>query len=157
MNKGSSRCGPCPHGFTGDGYTCVRSDTNSNNQNGITVNGNCVANNICHPMATCNDISNRIVCTCPSGYVGTGIGPLGCTPVNPCASNPCAVLLTHIYKLFKGIIIRIRYFDYRMAAHVPLTDSHISVPVHQPLFPLDVSFPMILVLVILVRMVDHAG
>lgn len=37
--------------------------------------------------------STIVQCTCPPGYIGSGIGPNGCiyssTAANPCSSNPC--------------------------------------------------------------------
>lgn len=37
--------------------------------------------------------STYVECTCPPGYIGSGIGPSGCSystdAANPCHSNPC--------------------------------------------------------------------
>ncbi|XP_049840781.1 cubilin-like [Schistocerca gregaria] len=85
--KGSRRCGECPAGYQGDGITCTRVGICSINNGG------------CHVLARCVENSaigqSYAQCLCPSGYVGDGIGPNGCTPMhsgggpNPCANNPC--------------------------------------------------------------------
>lgn len=77
-------CGACPTGYRGDGVTCV-------------YVGSCAINNGgCHPLATCVEnsalTSAYVICRCPPGTVGDGIGPNGCqssTEVSPCSSNPC--------------------------------------------------------------------
>ncbi|XP_065583611.1 tolloid-like protein 1, partial [Artemia franciscana] len=96
---GSRQCGPCPVGYEGDGVSC-------------RYVGACSANNGgCHPLATCIDnpaiSTSYVFCQCP-GYTGSGMGPLGCMPMqgqstndiipsdgaiihaDPCSSNPCA-------------------------------------------------------------------
>ncbi|CAD1477837.1 unnamed protein product, partial [Heterotrigona itama] len=83
---GSRMCGPCPKGYSGNGVTCV-------------YVGSCAVNNGgCHPFATCVEnpalTSAYVICRCPAGMVGDGLGPNGCQPstdhVNtPCATNPC--------------------------------------------------------------------
>ncbi len=36
-----------------------------------------------------SDIEGRI-CTCPPGYIGNGVGPIGCLPATgSCDPNPC--------------------------------------------------------------------
>ncbi|GFG35967.1 hypothetical protein Cfor_02931, partial [Coptotermes formosanus] len=91
--QGSRVCGQCPPGYQGDGQVC-------------TFLGVCAVNNGgCHPLARCLDnprISQSYVeCICPSGYVGSGVGPAGCVPtfggggttsrgvVNPCDHVHC--------------------------------------------------------------------
>lgn len=69
---GSRVCGACPPGFEGDGVTCV-------------YVGICRINNGgCSPIATCLDngaISASFrECFCPLGYIGSGVGELGCIP-----------------------------------------------------------------------------
>ncbi|XP_054002675.1 cubilin [Hylaeus anthracinus] len=84
---GSRMCGPCPTGYRGDGVTC-------------TYVGSCAINNGgCHPYARCVEnaalTSAYVLCRCPAGYVGDGMGPNGCQPITDvsvgtaCASNPC--------------------------------------------------------------------
>ncbi|CAK9795155.1 Cubn [Anthophora quadrimaculata] len=84
---GSRMCGSCPVGYRGDGVTC-------------TYVGSCAINNGgCFPFATCVEnpglTSAYVICRCPPGMTGDGIGPNGCqlsTEVSnntPCASNPC--------------------------------------------------------------------
>ncbi|XP_011637168.1 cubilin-like [Pogonomyrmex barbatus] len=87
MNTMGSRiCGPCPPGYRGDGVSC------------IFVGGCAINNGGCHPLATCTEnpslTSSYVLCRCPSGYVGNGMGPNGCqlTDVSlntACSSNPC--------------------------------------------------------------------
>lgn len=79
-------CGPCPRGYSGDGVTCV-------------YVGSCAINNGgCHPLATCIEnpalTSAYVICRCPAGMVGDGLGPNGCQSTeisahSPCANNPC--------------------------------------------------------------------
>lgn len=48
----------------------------------------------CFPSATCNDPSpaaGNVVCTCPSGYSGTGQGANGCADIDECGQSPCGV------------------------------------------------------------------
>ncbi|KAK9890453.1 hypothetical protein WA026_010539 [Henosepilachna vigintioctopunctata] len=123
---GSFRCGPCPEGYTGNGFYC--SDVNECEQsnggcsmnpmvqcvnvpgsrkcgdcppgyigNGVkcTYQGICNINNgNCHPLAKCREYPNigmtYAECTCPDGYTGNGIGPMGCIhSASPCETNPC--------------------------------------------------------------------
>ncbi|XP_025835939.1 cubilin-like, partial [Agrilus planipennis] len=82
--QGSRICGPCPPGYVGDGFSC-------------SYRGICHVNNGgCHYLAQCRDnprISSTFVeCFCPEGFVGSGIGPNGCTKRtggDPCSSSPC--------------------------------------------------------------------
>ncbi|PNF23973.1 hypothetical protein B7P43_G09286 [Cryptotermes secundus] len=72
--QGSRVCGQCPPGYQGDGQVC-------------TFRGVCaIDNGGCHPLARCLDnprISQSYVeCICPSGYVGSGVGPAGCMPAS---------------------------------------------------------------------------
>ncbi|XP_078037937.1 cubilin [Augochlora pura] len=86
--QGSRMCGPCPTGYNGDGVTCV-------------YVGGCKLNNGgCHPLATCIEnaalTSAYVLCRCPVGFTGDGIGPNGChqiathiTGYGACFNNPC--------------------------------------------------------------------
>ncbi|XP_029168402.1 cubilin-like [Nylanderia fulva] len=83
---GSRVCGPCPSGYRGDGVSC------------IFVGGCAINNGGCHPLATCSEnpslTSSYVLCRCPLGYIGNGMGPNGCqltdVSVNTaCSSNPC--------------------------------------------------------------------
>ena len=80
---GSRICGSCPSGYTGNGITC-------------DFVGICRLNNGgCHPSAQCFEnmaISTSFrECRCPSGLVGSGVGPNGCVPQTgtTCSNNPC--------------------------------------------------------------------
>ncbi|CAG9816798.1 unnamed protein product [Phaedon cochleariae] len=83
---GSRVCGLCPPGFSGDGTTCTY-------QGAICS----VNNGGCNHLATCREnsriSSDYVECTCPPGYIGTGIGPNGCVrssgSLHPCTPNPC--------------------------------------------------------------------
>ncbi|EFN89302.1 Cubilin, partial [Harpegnathos saltator] len=87
MNTMGSRvCGSCPIGYRGDGVSC------------IFVGGCSINNGGCHLLATCTEnpslTSSYVLCRCPAGYVGNGMGPNGCqladVSVNTaCSSNPC--------------------------------------------------------------------
>ncbi|KZC14141.1 Cubilin [Dufourea novaeangliae] len=81
-------CGPCPTGYRGDGVTCVY------------VGGCAVNNGGCHPFAKCVQnsalTSAYVICRCPAGYAGNGVGPNGCHQITTdvsvqtaCSSNPC--------------------------------------------------------------------
>nr|XP_012218853.1 PREDICTED: cubilin-like [Linepithema humile] len=82
---GSRVCGACPPGYRGDGVSC------------IFVGGCAINNGGCHPLATCTEnpslTSSYVLCRCPAGYDGNGMGPNGCqlaVSVNTvCTSNPC--------------------------------------------------------------------
>ena len=93
--RGSRQCGACPAGYSGDGSVCV-------------YLGAChISNGGCSLLAACVETANIVRCFCPPGYVGPGVGPLGCTPgsgpahgpvaptvpsgvvTSPCASQPC--------------------------------------------------------------------
>ncbi|EFN66210.1 Cubilin [Camponotus floridanus] len=87
MNTMGSRvCGACPSGYRGDGVSC------------IFVGGCAINNGGCHPLAICSEnpslTSSYVLCRCPPGYVGNGMGPNGCqladVSVNTaCSVNPC--------------------------------------------------------------------
>ncbi|XP_014475365.1 PREDICTED: cubilin [Dinoponera quadriceps] len=87
MNTMGSRvCGSCPTGYRGDGVNCI-------------FTGGCSINNGgCHPLAICTEnpslTSSYVLCRCPPGFIGNGMGPNGCqladVSVNTaCSSNPC--------------------------------------------------------------------
>lgn len=87
---GSFRCGPCPAGYEGDGYTCSDIDECQ-----TMVNGGCSIS----PMVTChNTVGSRVCGPCPPGYVGDGtsctyrgscsINKGGCHPSAVCIDNP---------------------------------------------------------------------
>ncbi|XP_033326417.2 cubilin [Megalopta genalis] len=85
---GSRMCGPCPTGYSGDGVTC-------------TYVGSCKLNHGgCHPLAACIEntalTSAYVLCRCPAGFTGDGVGPNGCHQIathipahGACSSNPC--------------------------------------------------------------------
>ncbi|KAJ8727243.1 hypothetical protein PYW08_015640 [Mythimna loreyi] len=84
---GSFRCGQCPSGYEGDGYTCYDIDECT-----TIVNGGC------SPLVTChNTIGSRICGSCPPGYQGDGvtcswrgtcnIGHGGCHPSAQCIES----------------------------------------------------------------------
>ncbi|XP_011185073.1 cubilin homolog [Zeugodacus cucurbitae] len=75
---GSYHCGDCPLGWVGDGHSCVRR-SGSIDGNGATATS-CALNNYCHPLAKCTEVSNTVVCSCPAGMVGSGVGLNGCVP-----------------------------------------------------------------------------
>ncbi|XP_002071743.3 cubilin homolog [Drosophila willistoni] len=86
---GSNHCGACPVGWMGDGRTCVRDPRQGSAIGSIT---SCSRNtNLCHPRATCAEISNTVVCSCPAGMIGSGFGPNGCITgtANNCDGLPC--------------------------------------------------------------------
>ncbi|XP_050561143.1 cubilin-like [Spodoptera frugiperda] len=60
---GSFRCGQCPAGYEGDGYSCYDIDECTTIPNGG-----------CSPLVTChNTIGSRICSPCPPGYQGDGV------------------------------------------------------------------------------------
>ncbi|XP_063226608.1 cubilin [Bacillus rossius redtenbacheri] len=81
--RGSRVCGDCPPGYRGDGVVCS------------FVGGSCEVNNGgCNSLATCTSVGATVLCTCPAGYAGSGVGHFGCVPSGvpasgPCNSNPC--------------------------------------------------------------------
>lgn len=105
-------CSFCPPGYEGDGVTCLFKGVCNVNNGGCHQLAQCRDNPskyvFClwwivwkmfekkfYPITYwIEGISSTYVeCTCPTGYVGNGIGPNGCilssSPFNPCASNPC--------------------------------------------------------------------
>ncbi|XP_068150750.1 cubilin homolog [Drosophila tropicalis] len=79
--EGSYRCGRCPPGWNGDGRTCKAADSNT-----------CNGEQICHPQATCEMISQTMVCSCREGFFGHGYGPNGCNEDSdrqPCHEHLC--------------------------------------------------------------------
>lgn len=89
--QGSSKCGPCPFGYSGDGRVCIRTLPAPNlppyRQRACDNPG------FCHPSATCVQNLYGSTCICPPHHVGNGIGPLGCIRSNStfdgCTQNPC--------------------------------------------------------------------
>ncbi|KAI9577187.1 hypothetical protein GQX74_015641 [Glossina fuscipes] len=95
---GSYHCDECPLGWLGDGRTCTRASSNSDfagsgpsTSGAIGAVASCTSNNVCHPSATCNEISNTVVCSCPPGMIGSGIGVNGCVRGSNknCLNQPC--------------------------------------------------------------------
>ncbi|XP_045916959.1 cubilin [Micropterus dolomieu] len=92
---GSFQCGPCPPGYEGNGRTCTQTNICATNNGG------------CYPFATCSSSpgANLPICTCPSGFIGNGYGPTGCSQIgnicqsnNPCVNGQCvATTLTPGY------------------------------------------------------------
>lgn len=79
--EGSYRCGLCPPGWEGDGRTCSESKSKS-----------CYGQQICHPRAHCEYISETVVCSCPDGFYGHGYGADGCNEDSsrkPCDEHVC--------------------------------------------------------------------
>ncbi|XP_077300380.1 cubilin homolog [Arctopsyche grandis] len=86
---GSRMCGPCPPGYEGDGLVC-------------TFKGICRINNGgCHPLAACSDnpsiSSTYVLCSCRSGYTGTGYGINGCVQSSGATSAPRVTELIPIH------------------------------------------------------------
>ena len=92
--QGGFRCGPCPQGYTGDGFFCE--DVNEC----MNMNGGCSTN---PPVSCYNTRGSRTCGPCPSGYQGDGqsctyLGPChvangGCHPMAICVSNGAAGLV----------------------------------------------------------------
>lgn len=84
ISQGSSKCGPCPSGYSGDGKMCIRTASTTNQ---------CENPSVCHPLATCTQSQFGVSCTCPQRYSGNGYGPFGCAESNAapnaCSPNPC--------------------------------------------------------------------
>lgn len=56
-------CGPCPTGYSGDGYTCTASDLCLLNNGGCSIS----------PRVQCTSTLGRVFCaSCPPGFVGDG-------------------------------------------------------------------------------------
>ncbi|CAH0396981.1 unnamed protein product [Chilo suppressalis] len=88
---GSFRCGQCPPGYEGDGFTC-----HDINECETILNGGC------SPLVTChNTIGSRICGPCPPGYQGDGatctwrgtcnINHGGCHPSAQCIDSMAVV------------------------------------------------------------------
>lgn len=60
--------------------------------NGATATS-CALNDYCHPLAKCTEVSNTVVCSCPAGMVGSGVGLNGCmyNTHQRCDALPCKV------------------------------------------------------------------
>ncbi|KAH1000765.1 hypothetical protein HUJ04_013058 [Dendroctonus ponderosae] len=68
------RCGECPSGYIGDGYSCTP--------------GKSCADRPCYPGVECRDTARGYQCgPCPGGFEGNGEN---CRRRNPCEYNPCA-------------------------------------------------------------------
>ena len=68
----------CPGGGFWNGASC---------QSGCTVD-NCDDDpDACVPQPS----DPFFTCVCPTGYMGTGVGPMGCTDIDECAPGPCGV------------------------------------------------------------------
>lgn len=106
---GSYTCGPCPLGYTGNGFNCVDiNECDSENACAIGVRchniigsfvcGSCPTgfdgdgricspsnvdachSSTCHKLAFCSPSLNGVLCSCPLGYTGSGYGSNGCSP-----------------------------------------------------------------------------
>ncbi|XP_068206241.1 LOW QUALITY PROTEIN: cubilin-like, partial [Palaemon carinicauda] len=73
---GGFSCGPCPQGYSGNGFYC--NDINE-----------CLFNNGgCSPFSRCENIRGSRRCgPCAAGYTGDGVTCM--TLPNPCLNNPC--------------------------------------------------------------------
>lgn len=104
---GSYVCGSCPTGYKGNGVICSDIDECENDNGGCESDNTCVntpgsyecvRNNQCpslkcHFLTICIPIQNDVMCVCPGGYTGNGIGMNGCIRISEdqdgCHSNPC--------------------------------------------------------------------
>ncbi|XP_037091351.1 cubilin homolog [Pollicipes pollicipes] len=95
---GSFRCGACPAGYTGNGFSCTDVDEC------LQYNGGCSMN----PMVDCFNTRGWRRCgACPAGYQGNGVvcrvaaggicgvGNGGCHPLAQCYHNP-AISASHV-------------------------------------------------------------
>lgn len=106
---GSYNCGPCPVGFTGNGFYCTDINECEVNNGGCAIGVRCenthgsyqcgtcptgfqgdgricIPTNTpvcpspqCHSVAFCVPSQSGVICSCPLGYTGSGYGPTGCT------------------------------------------------------------------------------
>ncbi|XP_047482510.1 LOW QUALITY PROTEIN: cubilin-like [Penaeus chinensis] len=78
---GGFQCGPCPSGYTGDGFQCQDIDEC------LVNNGGCSPYSICH-----NTVGGRRCGPCSSGFTGNGES---CVPApRPCQQSACHPLAT---------------------------------------------------------------
>uniref|UniRef100_A0A3Q1JXP9 Thrombospondin 4a n=1 Tax=Anabas testudineus TaxID=64144 RepID=A0A3Q1JXP9_ANATE len=82
-------CGPCPDGYTGDGFNCDDVDEVCDDIDECKGpnNGGCTANSICH-----NSVGSYHCGSCKSGFTGDQVK--GCKPAISCGNsltNPCDV------------------------------------------------------------------